>query len=195
MSVLPTAALDTASDEQLVCSAQAGEEEAFLLLVARCMPMFKSLSHKYSSLHAESEDLVQEGLLALLSAVRTYKDGKGASFRTYAYACARNRMISVCRCLIGSNKQELSPPDQYDLLASDDATDPALLLLRREEGEMMRKRLRSLLTPVEFEVLMLYLGSYSYREIADQLHIGTKAVDNALQRLRRKLALSSAYTA
>ena len=194
LSVLPVASLDAVSDEQLVCLAQAGEEEAFLSLMGRCMPMLKSLSRKYRSPLTESEDLVQEGLMALLVAARTYGEDKGTAFRTYAYACARNRMISVWRRLGGDPPTEQFP-EEHELQASEDTTDPALLLLRREEGEMLRQHLQSLLTPVEFEVLMLYLGSYSYREIADRLHIGTKAVDNALQRLRRKLTPSLAYTA
>ena len=193
MSLLPAASSETVSDEQLVGLARAGDEDAFLLLVARCMPMLNSLSRKYHSSQTESEDLVQEGLLALLTAVRTYGEGKRASFRTYAYTCARNRMISVWRRFGGIPETE-SMSDADERLAPNDTTDPALLLLRREHWELMHERLRALLSPVEYEVLMLYLGSYSYREIADRLRIGTKAVDNALQRLRRKLASSLAYT-
>ena len=156
--------------------------------------MLKALSQKYRSVPIDAEDLVQEGLVALLAAVRTYKEGEKASFSTYAYACARNRVISAWRRLDVGTVQTEPMSDENEPLAPTDTTDPALLLLRREGWDALRNQLRSLLTPVEYEVLMLYLGSYSYREIADRLCIGTKAVDNALQRLRRKLMSSLAYT-
>lgn len=187
MSVFPAASLDDMGDEQLVFLTQENNEEAFVLLVTRCMPMLQYLSYKYRSAQFESDDLVQEGLLALLSAVRAYREDQGVSFRTYAHTCIRNRMISALRHS-GADTEPLPKTDEpYDLTESQQ-NDPAVMLVRSEELQQMRSRLRGLLTPVEYPVLMLYLGGYSYREIARRLSITTKAVDNALQRLRRKLA-------
>lgn len=175
-------------DEQLVRLAQEENEDAFVLLVTRCMPMLQRLSQKYCSVQLESEDFLQEGLMALLSAVRSYREGEGALFRTYAYTCARNRMISARRQLNGEEEEPLSLSSDESLVPVDGDGDPERLLLRREELAALCSRLRDLLTPVEYRVLMLYLASYSYREIAERLSITAKAVDNALQRLRRKLA-------
>ncbi len=187
LHVVPAASFDELEDEQLVLLAQENNEEAFVLLVTRCMPMLQRLSLNYRSAQLESDDLVQEGLLALLSAVRTYRTEQGTSFRTYAYTCVRNRMISALRHG-GVDTEPLSDSDEpYDPVESK-RQDPAMVVLRHEERQQLRSRLRDLLTPVEYQVLMLYLGGYSYREIARRRSLTTKAVDNALQRLRRKLA-------
>jgi RNA polymerase sporulation-specific sigma factor len=191
LSAFPAVSLEKAEDEKLVLLAREKDEDAFVLLVTRCMPMLQRLSQKYRSLPLEAEDLVQEGLLALLAAVRTYRVGEGISFRTYAYACARNRMISALRGL-GGQSADIVTEEPYDP-AAQEYSDPAFMVLRREELETLCSRIRGLLSSVEYQVLMLYLGSYSYREIADRLHISTKAVDNALQRLRRKLANAAIF--
>lgn len=188
MNAFPKALnMESMGDEQLVLLAREKNEDAFVHLVSRCLPMFQKLSQQYRSLPVESEDLVQEGLLSLLSAVRTYREGEGVAFRTYAYACARNRMISALR---RHTENEVLVPDgdePYDPAAAV-ASDPAELVLQREELVTWHRRIRSVLTAVEYQVLLLYLASYSYREIAQRLNIAPKAVDNALQRVRRKLS-------
>ncbi|MBR2338913.1 MAG: sigma-70 family RNA polymerase sigma factor [Clostridia bacterium] len=183
---------ESMSDEQLVSLARQNSEEAFMHLVSRCLPMFKRLSRKFRSQQMETEDLVQEGLLSLLGAVRTYRADGAVSFRTYAYACARNRMISALRR--GGSGEVVAPEgdEPYDQVG-DNGADPAVLLQRREELAALYGRIGSVLTPVEYQVLRLYLASYSYREIARRLNIETKAVDNALQRLRRKLANAAVF--
>lgn len=188
MSVNPAVSLAALEDEQLVLLAGEENEDAFVLLVTRCMPMLQRLAADYRSVQLDSEDLVQEGLLALLSAVRSYRENQNVPFRTYAYVCARNRMISALRQVGGPFAEPLPEGDAPCVPAEDGRGDPAIVLLRREELESLCSKLRGLLTTVEYRVLMLYLGSYSYSEIADRLRIGVKAVDNALQRLRRKLA-------
>ncbi len=193
MSVVSTASLALLTDEQLVLLARGGNEDAFVLLVTRCMPMLQQLAAGYRSSQFDYEDLVQEGLLALLSAVRSYQDDKATKFRTYTYACVRNRMISVLRQEGRFTNDLLVEEDEPYVPAENDQGDPAVMLLRREALEDLRLKLRSLLTPLEYRVLMLYVGAYSYNEIAARLRIGVKAVDNALQRLRRKLANSAVF--
>ncbi len=188
MGVISADSLALLKDEELVLLAREENEDAFVLLVTRCMPLLQHLAVIHRSLQLEPEDLIQEGLVALLSAVRTYQPGKGVAFRTYAYSCARNRMISALRQTDTEANEMLVEQDEPYLPAEDGQGDPAVMLLRREELEDLRSRLRKLLTPIEYRVLLLYLGAYSYNEIASRLHIGVKAVDNALQRLRRKLA-------
>ncbi len=188
MGVISADSLALLKDEELVLLAREENEEAFVLLVTRCMPLLQHLASTYRSLQFDCEDLIQEGLLALLSAVRTYQVRKAVAFRTYVYSCARNRMISALRQTDARANERLVEQDEPYLPAEDGQGDPAVMLLRREELEDLRSRLRKLLTPIEYRVLLLYLGAYSYNEIAARLHIGVKAVDNALQRLRRKLA-------
>lgn len=178
------------SDEQLVSLACAESEEAFACLVSRYSAMLHRLSAQYSSTSSlDAEDLAQEGLLGLLSAVRTYRSGGEALFGTYACTCMRNRMLSAVRRSWGTPPL-LPDPDEPPASDTASADDPAALLVRQEELASLRGHLRAVLTELEYRVLMRYLGAYSYEEIAASLSISRKAVDNALQRLRRKLTVS-----
>lgn len=193
MGEVSAVSLASLTDEDVVLLAREGNEDAFVLLVSRCMPMLQRLASEYRSAQLDFDDLVQEGLLALLSAVRSFREDKRVAFRTYAYTCARNRMVSALRQAGGRDVEQLAETDEPYLPAGNGQGDPAVMLLRREELENLCLKLRSLLTPVEYQVLMLYLGAYSYNEIASRLRIGVKAVDNALQRLRRKLANTAVF--
>lgn len=172
------------SDEQLAALARTGNDEAFALLVSRFSESLHRLSVKLGGA-SEEDDLAQEGLLGLLSAVRSYQSGGSASFSTYAHTCMRNRMISAIRASRGEPVLLLENEPQTPSAVNED---PAAVLVRIEELESLRTHLRSVLTELEYNVLMRYLGSYSYEEIAAELSVGRKTVDNALARLRRKLA-------
>lgn len=180
--------LNNSSDEELVVLARDKNDEAFTHLVSRCLGMLKALSAKYSNSLLEPEDLLQEGLLGLLSAVQTYQLSAEVAFRTYAYTCARNRMVSALRRRNGVEAEPLDSEDEP--YVSSDGDDPAYLLVRQEELLQLRERLRAGLSPLEYHVLMAHLSGYSYREIAKRLDISEKSVDNARQRLRRKLSLT-----
>ena len=178
------------SDEQLVSLAATENEEAFACLVSRYSAMLHRLSAQYSGTSPlDTEDLAQEGLLGLLSAVRSYRPDGEAAFGTFACTCMRNRMLSAVRRAQGT-PLPLAEPDEPAAADVASVDDPAALLVRQEELESLRAHLRSVLTELEYRVLMRYLGAYSYEEIAASLAISRKAVDNALQRLRRKLAIS-----
>lgn len=187
-SVVP--AFRELSDDQLVSLACTENEEAFASLVSRYSSMLHRLSVQYSGTSPlDAEDLAQEGVLGLLSAVRTYRSGGEASFSTYACTCMRNRILSAVRRAQGTPPL-LNNPDESPVADTVSADTPEALLVRREELESLRAHLRSALTELEYRVLMHYLGAYSYEEIAASLGISRKAVDNALQRLRRKLTIS-----
>ena len=181
--------LNPLTDEALVSAARGGNDEAFAQLVSRCSSVLQALSQKYRQYGAEPEDLVQEGLLGLLSAVQTYQSGNNATFRTYAGVCIRNRMLSLVRRLSGSALQaELLPEgDDSSSFPETAGEGPEAVLVRREEVALLRQRLQACLTPLEYRVLLLHIGSYSYREISSALSITEKAVDNALQRVRLKV--------
>ena len=171
------------SDEQLLSRAHedpAAGGAAFSLLMARYTPLVQSLAAQYSK--ADRDDLAQEGFLGLLAAMQTFQPQKAACFRTYATVCIRNRMISLLR------RQHTQPACVQD---PDDAAevtlpDPASQLIDRESAAALHTKLRSVLSALEYKVLMLHLSSYSYEEIAQRLQIPVKAVDNAWQRVRRK---------
>ena len=192
MSIFQGADLEALTDEQLALLAHEGCEDAFSQLVQRCASIVRRHAAMYRSVQLEAEDLEQEGLVGLLSAVRTYQESGGASFRTYASVCIRRRMLSAVR-RAGAAKQipssELISMDEGGASLEEPAvpTDPAVLLQQREDADRFQNRLKETLTQLEYQVLMLYLGAYSYEEIAQLLHSTSKAVDNALQRVRRKL--------
>lgn len=188
------------SDEELAMLAQAGCEDASGLLITRCADMIQKQALRFRSDWIDAEDLAQEGFLGLLSAIRTYRREGGASFRTYASVCIRHRLISALKRSCDSRH---IPPSDYLELDSmegqeeaipsvlEGQADPAQTVIQREETERLRSRLREILTDLEYEVLMLYLGAYTYGEIAQRLQLSAKTVDNALQRIRRKLSVLS----
>lgn len=184
------------TDEQLAVLAHEGCDDAFSLLVQRYTGIIRKHVAMYRSVRLETEDLEQEGLVGLLSAVRTYQESGGASFRTYASVCIRRRMLTAVRRNAAAHH---IPPSELVSIDGEEArdgessapTDPAVLLQQREDSYQFHSRLRKNLTDREYQVLMLYLGAYSYEEIAQLLHTGVKAVDNALQRVRRKLTSDS----
>ena len=181
--------LNPLTEEELALAARDNPHESFAQLVSRFSPILQQLSQKYRQYGAEPEDLVQEGLLGLLSAVQTYHSGGGASFRTYASVCIRNRMLSVVRRLSDKDiRADLLPEEDegMDSFPETMAEEPETLLIRREEWKLLQQKLQSQLSSLEYRILMLHIGAYSYREIAAELSITEKAVDNALQRVRRK---------
>lgn len=187
----PGADIAVMSDAQLASLADQGSGEAFALLMHRLMPMMKRLAARYQHMPGlESDDLVQEGLMGLLSAVHAY-DAEHGGFSAFATACIRNRMLSAVRRSLPAGAFEMT--DVSDPLSSypSGQADPAQLLVEREEADRLRRRLEQLLTPLEYRVLMAYLGGQSYQEIAAAAGVSQKAVDNALQRVRRKLPYDS----
>ena len=181
------------TDEQLVRLAEGEAEDAFGVLVSRCASMIQQQALRLRRVSIDAEALAQEGFVGLLSAVRTFREGSGASFRTYAAVCIRNRMLSAVRraCsgeLPSSLYEDLEKEQEVPGGMNGGQADPAQLVVQRENAALLRRRLQETLTDLEYEVLMLFLGAYTYEEIAQRLHLTTKAVDNALQRVRRKLS-------
>ncbi len=169
-----------------VLQAAAGDEEAFAAVVRRMAPLIRSQVARFRAAGVEDEDLAQEALVGLLAAVRSYSPTGGAAFTTYATACISNRLVSVLRRTAPRARHEL-PLEEEDHLPADAHSDPLLRLQAREEADQLLYNLRQRLTPLEYKVLLTRLRHCSYREAAQQLGISTKAVDNAVQRLRRKL--------
>ena len=149
----------------------------------------------------DSEDLIQEGMVGLLAAIREYDPEKAASFRTYAEVCIKNRLFSVIKAAARdkhiplNNSVSFGTPlfsgngDPLAFSAPDgQGTDPEEIFLSRES---FRERLEALigqLSGFEASVLRLYLNVLSYSEIAAEVNKSPKSVDNAVQRIRRKLA-------
>lgn len=180
------------TDSQLSARIADGDPNAFSELTARYLTQIKARAARLRSTMLEMDDLCQEGLMGLLSAARTYDASGGASFKTYAGVCIGNRMIMACRSAAGRKNSPLKnfvslSEQKMDLDMPDTRSNPESMLIDQENVEQLRKHMKNMLTQLEQQVLMLYLGGSSYGQIAAQLGITPKVVDNALQRARVKL--------
>ncbi|MDR3314755.1 MAG: sigma-70 family RNA polymerase sigma factor [Oscillospiraceae bacterium] len=183
-------ALAALSDEALVQLVQAGNPgsaEAFGLLLERITPVINARVNHLSGHKAgeNREDLVQEGVMGFLSAVSAYQSARGASFRTFASVCAGNRIVSALRR--GGKAVQVVPLVESDLPAAAAAEDPQELFFAMEETRRMAEVIQNQLTELERGVMGAFLAGERYEAIAQRMGIRTKAVDNALQRVRKKL--------
>lgn len=173
-------------ERELALLAGAGDDQAFTMLVALCEPMLRAQVARFRFPSAEAEDMAQEGLLGLLSAVRSFDPSREASFRTYASACVRNRLLTLLRRR-AARAAEVPMGDALAENAAAPSADPATKMVEKESAAHMLSRIRAALSEREYAVLLRYLDGFSYTAIAAQLQISAKAVDNALQRARAKL--------
>lgn len=176
--------LSAMADEQLVLLAQEGDEHAINLLVSRMLPVAFSCASRYGGCAISREDLVQEGMFGLLSAMRTYCADKKASFKTYAGVCMSNKIASVVRSSCGDKGGDVSLGDEE---VPDFDSNPEEMIIAGETRKSVSDFISYELSDFEKSVVRLYLAGNSYKEISVLLSTHTKAVDNALQRIRRKL--------
>ena len=191
------------TDEELAKEAQLGDTSAEQTLVLRYMRLVKLKARPYFLAGADKADLVQEGSIGLLSAVRDFDASKQVSFSIFAEICINNRMKSAMQC---SNRKKHQPLNNYvsldksidsdnnsgstfgdNIPESPAATDPEALMIDRENVNYLIKGIQKRLTDLERNVLVYYLDGKSYEEISKLLDRSQKSVDNALQRIKKKL--------
>ena len=171
------------TDEAVVKLVHDGDDSAAAVLIVRLAPAVKAIAARFSG--EETEDLSQEGMIGLLSAIKSYESSKGATFRTYACTCAANRIITAVRK--SSRAVETVSDDAITETAQADGSDPQNIVIGIDEADRLLDLLRKSLSDFERDVLTLYLSGESYRSIAAKLSTGEKAIDNAMQRIRKKL--------
>ena len=185
------------SDEELQGLAKAQNVSAEEVLAERYAREVRMCARPYFLIGGDSEDLIQEGMIGLLSAIREYEADKGASFRTYAQICIRNRIRSAVRSSQRRKNAPLNDGVPLDDVLSDEsqslgahyyARSPEEQVLARETDKEFISAYSRCLSKLEAEILDLYLDGLSYGEIAAASGHDVKAVDNAVQRIRRKLA-------
>jgi RNA polymerase sporulation-specific sigma factor len=177
-------------DAKLAVLAAHGNQLAFEEVVLRYVRLVASIASKYRSDSFEINDFIQEGLLALHSACKTYAPKGGASFKNFAARCIENRFISIIR---SANKKSAIPHGSTvsidDIELSDqNSTNPEQIFALNGEKDDIFSEFEKKLSPLERKVFKLYINGSRYNEIADLLKITEKSADNALQRIKKKLS-------
>ena len=172
------------TDEELVRSAK-NDRKAVSELIVRYLRTVQFLAGKYSE--SIYEDLVQEGFMGLLKAVNTYRPDENVKFSTYANVCVKNRIISSLKknSLIGG--VELDDEAIGDLFANEKTESPEKIFIENERMDEVYKKITSALSEQEWKVFQLFLTGMAYNQMALNLGVTVKSVDNAMQRVRRKL--------
>ena len=187
------------SDEDLCALAASGNREAEEVLVTRYNRLVRTCARPFFLVGGDSEDLTQEGMVGLIKAVREYDADKEASFRTFAEICIRSRLYSVLRAAARDKHSPLnqSVPLDTPFLDSNSYTsgtshlaqrNPEEFLIDREHTAALLAGVRKQLSEFEAKILGYYLDGLSCREIAETVGKPPKSVDNAVQRIRRKVA-------
>ena len=188
------------SDEELVSAWRRGDEYAAEKLIERYKNMVRMKSRPYFLIGADREDLVQEGMIGLYKAVRDYSPEHEMSFRSFADMCVHRQIITAIK---RATRKKHAPLNSYvSIYRNDDeerdrplidtmqtvrTDNPEEMFISSESLEGMRGMLENMLSPLEKRVLDLFLDGRSYQEIAEIIARGTKTVDNALQRIKKKL--------
>ena len=187
------------SDEELCLLAASGNRLAEEALVTRYNRLVRTCARPFFLAGGDSEDLTQEGMVGLIPAVREYDAGKEASFRTFAEICIRSRLYSVLRASARDKQQPLNQSLSLDDSHFDSnpltsgtnnlaQRNPEDFLIDREHTAALLSGVRKQLSEFEAKILGFYLDGLSCREIAKAVNKPPKSVDNAVQRIRRKVA-------
>ena len=185
--------LETLTDEQLCVLCSGGNRDAEEILVGRYHRFVRSCARPYFLAGGDSEDLLQEGMFGLIKAMREYDPGRDASFQTFADTCIRNRLYSVLKAASSGKHLPLNQsvplnPSLFDANPSFAQVDPEVLLIDREQAASLLQSPRKQLSEFEVKIVGYYLDGLTCREIAETVGKSPKSVDNAVQRIRRKVA-------
>ncbi len=188
-------------DEELVLYAHEGDIVALEHLINKYRNFVRAKARSYFLIGADREDIVQEGMIGLYKAIRDFRNDKLSSFRAFAELCITRQIITAIKT---ATRQKHIPLNSYvslnkpiydeesdrtllDILTATKITDPEELMISREELASIESKIGEILSGLELEVLMSYLQGKSYQEIACDLDRHVKSIDNALQRVKRKL--------
>ena len=191
-------------DTYLVALAKRGSADAYEKIVKRYRGFVRLKASSYFLLGGDSDDLNQEGLLGLFKAVRDFRSDRESSFRNFAELCITRQIITAVKT---ASRHKHAPLNQYvsfgqspagqsdsdatleDVLPGAPINDPANQVIASEELDSLVACLSSVLSELESRVLSLYLDGHSYEAISERLECDTKTVDNALQRVKRKVGI------
>jgi RNA polymerase sporulation-specific sigma factor len=193
---------DGRTDDELVMAARSGDENALCDLLNKYRAFARVKARSYFLVGADREDIVQEGMIGLYKAIRDFNPDMQSSFRAFAELCVTRQIITAIKT---ATRQKHGPLNNYvsferpvggdddgervlgDVLPSRAISDPADLVISAERIRALQAHFDEVLSDLETEVLRLYVEGKSYQEIAERLERHVKSIDNALQRIKRKL--------
>lgn len=183
---------ETRSDEELIERIRAGEPECMDLLIERYKGQVRREARTLYLIGGDSDDLIQEGMLGLFKAIRDYRPEKETAFEAFAKLCISRQIYTAIQA---ASRQKHTPLNSYvELTEGLDAVgegprgkSPEELLIDQESAENLQVRIEALLSPMENTILERYLSGENYIQIAEKMGKTPKSIDNALQRIRRKL--------
>ncbi|BAD42095.1 RNA polymerase sporulation sigma factor SigH [Symbiobacterium thermophilum] len=192
---------DSMMDEDIVEFAREGSTEALEYLINKYKNFVRAKARSYFLIGADRDDITQEGMIGLYKAIRDFRADKLSSFRAFAELCITRQIITAIKT---ATRQKHIPLNSYvslnkpiydddsdrtllDVISGSKVTDPEELIISREEFGDIEGKMEEILSDLEWKVLMSYLDGKSYHEIAVELHRHVKSIDNALQRVKRKL--------
>jgi RNA polymerase sporulation-specific sigma factor len=188
-------------DERLVECVHEGDSDALEYLINKYKNFVRAKARSYFLIGADREDIVQEGMIGLYKAIRDFRGDKLSSFKAFAELCITRQMITAIKT---ATRQKHIPLNSYvsldkpiydeesdrtlmDVICGTRVTDPEQLIINQEEFDDIELKMSEILSDLERKVLMLYLDGQSYQEISADLNRHVKSIDNALQRVKRKL--------
>jgi RNA polymerase sporulation-specific sigma factor len=198
---LATREYDFKADEDIIEFVRLGDSDALEYLIHKYRNFVRAKARSYFLIGAEREDIVQEGMIGLYKAIRDFKGDKLASFKAFAELCITRQIITAIKT---ATRQKHIPLNSYvsldkpiydedsdrtllDVICGSRVCDPEEMIINQEEFYGLEDKLSEILSDLERKVLMLYLDGRSYQEIAVDLDRHVKSIDNALQRVKRKL--------
>ena len=184
--------LESLNDEELCRISRLGNRDAEEILVARYHRLVRSIARPYFLAGGDTEDLLQEEMFGLIKAIREYDPMRDAKFYTFAERCIRNRLYSVLKAASAGKHMPLNQAIPLQNSYFDENTpftqlDPEVMLIDAEKAETLLRQVNRQLSAFEQGVLGYYLNGLTCREIAETVGKSSKSVDNAVQRIRRKI--------
>lgn len=193
---------DIMNDEEIVLLAKAGNERAANYLILKYRNIVRARTKTYYIVGADRDDIFQEGMIGLFKAIRDFKGNKSSSFKSFADICISRQIITAIKAAtrekhralnsyISFNKAIFSEETEKTLIDCigniESISDPEELVIIKESVARMEAKLNNALTKLELEVLKLYIEGRTYQEVASEMEREVKSIDNALQRVKRKL--------
>lgn len=193
--------LEAKDEIEIINLAKLGDSQAIECIIDRYSVLVKAKAKTYFLVGADKEDIIQEGLIGLYKAIRDYDQSHTCSFKHFADICITRQIITAIKTAtrqkhiplnsyISLNKpvfEDESERSLFDMITSNFDSDPEKMTILKEEYEYIEQKMAEVLSPFEEQVLAQYLAGKSYKEISVDLNKGAKSIDNAIQRIKKKI--------